>query len=66
VDHLLLHCEVACVLWNAIFSCFGMSWVMPNRVVDLFVCLWTGGCSRSVVVWKMVFLPYVVFVEGTK
>jgi hypothetical protein len=25
VDHLLLHCEVACVLWNAIFSRFSLS-----------------------------------------
>jgi hypothetical protein len=54
VDHLLLHCEVACALWNAIFSRFGLSWVMPLRVVDLFACWWTGGRSRSAVVWKMV------------
>jgi hypothetical protein len=25
VDYLLLHCEVACALWNAIFSRFGLS-----------------------------------------
>jgi hypothetical protein len=54
VDHLLLHCDVACVLWNAIFSRFSLSWVMSRRVVDLFVCWWTGGRSQSVVVWKMV------------
>jgi hypothetical protein len=39
VDH-LLHCEVARVLWNAIFSCFTLYWVMPLRVVDLFACWW--------------------------
>jgi hypothetical protein len=38
VDHLLLHCDAACVLWNAIFSRFSLSWVMPRRVVDLFAC----------------------------
>jgi hypothetical protein len=54
VDHLLLHCEVARALWNAIFSRFSLSWVMPLRVVDLFACWWTGGRSRSAVVWKMV------------
>jgi hypothetical protein len=54
VDHLLLHCEVACVLWSAIFGRFRLSWVMPRRVVDLFACWWTGGRSRSAVVWKMV------------
>jgi hypothetical protein len=54
VDHLLLHCEVARALWNAIFSCFSLSWVMPLRVVDLFACWWTGGRPRSAAVWKMV------------
>jgi len=54
VDHLLLHCEVARALWIAIFSRFSLSWVMPLRVVDLFACWWTGGRSRSAVVWKMV------------
>jgi hypothetical protein len=38
VDHLLRHCEVACVLWNGIFSRFNLSWVMPRQVVDLFAC----------------------------
>jgi len=54
VDHLLLHCEVARALWNVIFSRFSLSWVMPLWLVDLFVCWWTGGRSRSAVVWKMV------------
>jgi hypothetical protein len=31
--YLLLHCEVARALWNAIFSRFSLSWVMPLRVV---------------------------------
>jgi len=54
VDHLLLHCEVARVLWYAILSRFSLSWVMPLWVIDLFACWWTGGRSRSAVVWKMV------------
>jgi hypothetical protein len=53
VDH-LLHYEVARALWNAIFSRFSLSWVIPLRMVDLFACWWTGGRSRSAVVWKMV------------
>jgi hypothetical protein len=54
VDHLRLHCKVACALWNAIFNRFSLSWVMLLRVVDLFACWWTGGHSRSAVEWKMV------------
>jgi hypothetical protein len=54
VDHLLLHCDVASTLWNHVFSRFGMSWVMPRRVVDLFSCWWKAGRSRSAAVLKMV------------
>jgi hypothetical protein len=50
VDHIFLHCEVACALWNAFFSRFGLSWVMPNSVADLFACSWIGGKTRNVVV----------------
>jgi hypothetical protein len=49
----LLHYEVACVLWNAFFNCFGLSWVMPSRVIDLFAYWWISGSSQSAVVWKM-------------
>jgi hypothetical protein len=45
VDHLFFHCDAACVLWNAIFSRFSLSWVMHRQVVDLFACWWT--CGRS-------------------
>jgi hypothetical protein len=38
VNHLLLHCDVASTMWNNIFTRFGMSWVMPSRVIDLFAC----------------------------
>jgi hypothetical protein len=54
VDHLLLHCDVASTLWNHVVSRFGMSWVMPRRVVNLFACWWKAGKSRSTAVWKMV------------
>jgi hypothetical protein len=53
VDHLLLHCDVVSVVWNSLFSCFGVSWVMPRRVIDLLACWWSSGRSRSAVVWKM-------------
>jgi hypothetical protein len=50
VDHILLHGEVASALWYAFLSRFGLSWVMPNNVADLFACWWTGGrlCSAMV------------------
>jgi hypothetical protein len=54
IDHLLFHCECAQFLWNAFFSRFGLVWAMPCGVVNLLQCWWTGGRSRSAVVWKMV------------
>jgi hypothetical protein len=38
VDHLLIHCEVATCLWHYVFTLFGMEWVMPQKVIDLFAC----------------------------
>jgi len=38
VDHLLLHCDVTSVLWNALFTRFGMFWVMPRRVIEAEEC----------------------------
>jgi hypothetical protein len=54
IDHLLLHCECVKFLWNAFFTHFDLAWAMPHGVVNLLQCWWSGGCSRSVVIWKMV------------
>jgi hypothetical protein len=54
VDHLLLHCGAARALWDAFFARFGLCWVMPRSVKDLFASWWSSGHSRSAVVWKMV------------
>jgi hypothetical protein len=35
VDHLLLHCDVARVVWSFFYSLFGVEWVMPSSVLDL-------------------------------
>jgi hypothetical protein len=55
----LLHCDVAYALWTNIFNRFGMSWVMPRRVIDLFACWWKSGRPMSVAIWKMV--PICIF-----
>lgn len=36
VEHLPLYCEVVYALLNIIFNRFGLSWVMPSWVIDLF------------------------------
>jgi hypothetical protein len=59
VDHILLHCDVASALWNNIFSRFGISWVMPRRVIDLMAGWWKSGRPLSATIWKMV--PICIF-----
>jgi len=46
VDHLLLCCEIASVLWSVIFSCVKLAWVLPRRI-GLFCLLGE--------VWEAVF-----------
>uniref|UniRef100_A0A2N9G750 DDT domain-containing protein n=1 Tax=Fagus sylvatica TaxID=28930 RepID=A0A2N9G750_FAGSY len=54
VNHLLLHCPVAWELWSMVWILFGITWVMPRGVVDLFNC-WHGPRSKSEAgkIWKM-------------
>jgi hypothetical protein len=53
VNHLLLHCPLAQELWNLVLSLFGISWVMPRGVEELFAC-WSGikGHTDSGAIWK--------------
>uniref|UniRef100_A0A2N9IMF7 Amino acid permease/ SLC12A domain-containing protein n=1 Tax=Fagus sylvatica TaxID=28930 RepID=A0A2N9IMF7_FAGSY len=39
VDHLILHCGFAYVMWSYVFGLFGVHWVMSHRVIDLLVVL---------------------------
>jgi hypothetical protein len=54
LDHVLLHCDVTYVVWSIIFNRFGMSYVMPRRVIELYDCWWSSGRPRTVAVRKMV------------
>jgi len=57
VDHLLLHYDVARVVWSSFYSWFGMEWVMPSSVLDLLsgwgTLLGRGPINR---IWKQVLL----------
>uniref|UniRef100_A0A2N9GWZ4 Reverse transcriptase domain-containing protein n=1 Tax=Fagus sylvatica TaxID=28930 RepID=A0A2N9GWZ4_FAGSY len=45
VDHLFLHCSVASDLWALVFSMFGIQWVMPQTVLELFK--WVAGVAGT-------------------
>ena len=55
VDHLFLHRSVAMDLWSLVFGMFGVRWVMPQTVLDLF-CSWLGNKGRhnSILIWKII------------
>jgi hypothetical protein len=53
VDY-LLYCDVASALWSALFTRFGLSWVMSRSVIELFAYWWTSRRPRSAVIWKTV------------
>jgi len=58
---LLVHCDVAYVIWIAFFSRFELSWIMPRRVVDLYACWWTTG--KMLFVKDGAYVPFMVFME---
>jgi len=55
VDHLLLHCDVARVVWSSFYSLFGVEWVMSSSVLDLLRgCGTLLGCDPINRIWKQV------------
>ena len=55
VDHLLLHCSIASELWSLVFCLFGIQWVMPHTVLELFeVWQWKFAQHHHIDVWRLV------------
>uniref|UniRef100_A0A2N9I5U4 U6 snRNA-associated Sm-like protein LSm1 n=1 Tax=Fagus sylvatica TaxID=28930 RepID=A0A2N9I5U4_FAGSY len=42
-------------MWDTVFNLFGLTWVMPKRVVDLLSC-WQGkmGRHRNIEIWRAI------------
>lgn len=55
MDHLLLYCEIARMLWKDVFCRLELAWVMSATIVDLLAS-WTnlGGFPHMKAVCKMV------------
>ena len=54
VDHLLISCPIAHSLWMYMLQLFGIDWVVPSSVIDLFFCWyqWLGKHNSNI--WNMV------------
>jgi hypothetical protein len=54
VDHFLLHCSMAGVLWSFVFRSLGIEWVVSERVVD-FLFGWHNSLGKlSSDIWNLV------------
>ena len=54
VDHLFLHCEMAYRFWSFVFTTFGLSWVIPRSIPDLFFGWWNWLGKHLSQIWNLV------------
>ena len=54
INHLLIHCDLAFGLWSFVFRIFGIFWVLPGGVLDLFFDWYNGLGNLHLKVWNMV------------
>ncbi|RVX20071.1 hypothetical protein CK203_004507 [Vitis vinifera] len=45
VNHILIHCSLACTLWHLLCSFFGLSWNPPRLVKEVSLG-WHGGWEK--------------------
>ena len=66
VDHLLISCPVTHSLWMYMLRLFGIDWVMPSSVADLFFCWyhWLGKHNFDIsnlvlgcLMWTILYIP---------
>jgi hypothetical protein len=66
LDHLLLHCEVACAISNVFFGRFELSWVIHRRVVDLYACCGLAVVLRVLLCKRWCFRAFYSVYEGQR
>ena len=64
VNHILIHCSLACTLWHLLCSFFGLSWNPPRLVKEVSLG-WHGGWEKCRKVWRMTpfFLFWIIWGE---
>lgn len=58
VDHLLLGCEMAQVMWRTLLNLFGCQWViMPSRFLEYYLAWrYAVGTKRGRIMWRLSFM----------
>ena len=69
VNHLLIHCTVARVLWEIVLGLFGAQWVFPETVKEV-VLSWKGSFvgKKRKKIWRSIplFIFWTVWKERNK
>ena len=69
VNHLLIHCTVARVLWRIVLSLFGAQWVFPESVKEV-VLSWKGSFvgKKREKIWRSIqlFIFWMVWKERNR
>ena len=59
IDHTLLHCDKVRILWQLVFSIFGIQWVIPQSIREtLPQCHNSFIGRRCVKVWRLLLYLY--------
>ena len=63
VNHILIHCTVAKVLWDIVFGLVGVQWVFPETVNEVLFS-WRGSFVEKKMkkIWKSI--PLYIFLDG--
>ena len=69
VNHLLIHCTVASVLWGIVLSLFGAQWVFPETVKEAVIS-WKGSFvgKKREKIWRSIplFIFWMVWKERNR
>ena len=63
IDHLLIHCKCAKMLWDLFLSIVGISWVFPHSVLHSLLA-WQGVVVGKKRKKKLVSSPFVPVLES--
>ena len=66
INHLLLHCAKTRVLWDLLFTLFGVSWVLPSSVRETLLNAWFICGQKAQGVESNSFLHILDGLEGEK
>ena len=58
IDHILLHCQFAQVLWIRLFDLFGLVGALPRRWAEVIAIKWSfkRSGSRSKCIWRLLLM----------